>query len=131
MYPHLIFDNFSTPLGERTKTILQHLFPVPKDESKRVVTFANRADFLSFRHHMYNKTGYKEVELKEVGPRFEMRLFQVRVCVCVCVCVCVYVCMMSVCMYVTCMHACMYVCLSSCIYACMRVYELTCMYKCR
>ena len=26
---------------------------------------------------MYNKTGYKEVELKEVGPRFEMRLFQV------------------------------------------------------
>jgi hypothetical protein len=26
---------------------------------------------------MYQKTGYKEVELKEVGPRFEMRLFQV------------------------------------------------------
>ena len=108
MYPHLIFDNFSTPLGERTKTILQHLFPVPKDESKRVVTFANRADFLSFRHHMYNKTGYKEVELKEVGPRFEMRLFQVRVCgsvgmrarTRVRVFMCMYACMMYVCMYV-------------------------------
>jgi len=78
VYPHLIFDQFSTTLGERTKTILQHLFPVPKDDSKRVVTFANRNDFISFRHHMHNKTGYKEVELKEVGPRFEMRLFQVK-----------------------------------------------------
>ena len=42
VYPHLVFDEFSTKLGERTKTILQHLFPVPKDDSKRVVTFANR-----------------------------------------------------------------------------------------
>jgi len=78
VYPHLVFDNFNSPLGERTKTILQHLFPVPKDESKRVVTFANRNDFISFRHHMYNKSGHKEVELKEVGPRFEARLFQVK-----------------------------------------------------
>ena len=25
------------------------------------------------RHHVYKKTGGKEVELKEVGPRFELR----------------------------------------------------------
>ena len=27
----------------------------------------------SGRHHVYKKTGHKEVELKEVGPRFELR----------------------------------------------------------
>jgi U3 small nucleolar ribonucleoprotein protein IMP4 len=63
--PHLIFDNFSSPLGQRTKTILQHLFGVPKEDSKRVVTFANKNDFISFRHHMYNKTGYKQVALSQ------------------------------------------------------------------
>lgn len=30
VYPHLIFDNFSTPLGKRVKDILKFLFPVPK-----------------------------------------------------------------------------------------------------
>ena len=29
--------------------ILKYLFPVPKDESKRVVTFANNEDYISFR----------------------------------------------------------------------------------
>ena len=77
-FPHLIFDNFTTKLGARTKTVLQHLFPVPKGESKRVITFGNRNDFISFRHHTYTKKGHKEVALSEIGPRFEMRLFQVR-----------------------------------------------------
>lgn len=30
VYPHLIFDNFSTPLGKRVQDILKFLFPVPK-----------------------------------------------------------------------------------------------------
>jgi rRNA maturation protein Rpf1 len=31
-----------------------------------------------FRHHIYEKHGGpKSVELKEIGPRFEMRLYQV------------------------------------------------------
>jgi U3 small nucleolar ribonucleoprotein protein IMP4 len=76
-FPHLVFDNFTTPLGERTMNILKHLFPVPKEDSRRVVTLANRDDFISFRHHMYQRQG-KEVVLQEVGPRFEMRLFQIR-----------------------------------------------------
>jgi len=78
VYPHLIFDNFTSKLGARTQNVLKYLFPVPKHESKRVITFANRNDFISFRHHMYNKTSHKDVELKEVGPRFEMRLFQIK-----------------------------------------------------
>merc|ERR1712137_194072 len=76
-YPHLIFHNISTKLGERTSNILKYLFPVPKDESKRVITFANDNDFISFRHHVYEKEG-RDVELEEVGPRFEMKLYQIR-----------------------------------------------------
>ncbi|KAG8288321.1 snoRNA-binding rRNA-processing protein imp4 [Homalodisca vitripennis] len=54
-YPHLIFHNFTTKLGVRTSNILKYLFPVPKEESKRVITFANHDDYISFRHHTYKK----------------------------------------------------------------------------
>jgi len=45
-YPHLIFDNLSTKIGKRVFTILQCLFPVPKPDSRRIVTFANRDDYI-------------------------------------------------------------------------------------
>ena len=48
-YPHLIFDNFSSRLGVRLRDVLKYLFPVPKEDSKRVMTFANKDDFVSFR----------------------------------------------------------------------------------
>ena len=35
--------------GEQVKSILKYLYPVPKDESRRVITFANQADYISFR----------------------------------------------------------------------------------
>ncbi|KAJ1552205.1 snoRNA-binding rRNA-processing protein imp4, partial [Cladochytrium tenue] len=59
------------------QNILKYLFPVPKDDSKRVLTFSNDKDFISFRHHVYYQTG-KEVALSEVGPRFEMRLYEIK-----------------------------------------------------
>jgi len=74
-FPHLIFNNFSSKLGERVKNVLRYLFPVPKEENKRVVTFANQEDYISFRHHVYKKVE-KDIELKEIGPRFEMKLYQ-------------------------------------------------------
>ncbi|KAM9998967.1 hypothetical protein ACTFIZ_002519 [Dictyostelium cf. discoideum] len=77
-FPHLIFHNFTTPLGERTENILKYLFPVPKDDSRRVVTFSNDNDFISFRHHIYEKDGYKNVILKEIGPRFELKLYKIQ-----------------------------------------------------
>ncbi|GLJ39446.1 hypothetical protein SUGI_0805650 [Cryptomeria japonica] len=78
-YPHLILHNFSTKLGERTSNILKYLFPVPKPDSKRIITFANQSDYISFRHHVYEKPGGpKSIELKEVGPRFELRLYQIK-----------------------------------------------------
>ncbi|KMT17048.1 hypothetical protein BVRB_2g041090 [Beta vulgaris subsp. vulgaris] len=79
VYPHLILNNFTTKLGDRTASILKHLFPVPKPDSKRIITFANQSDYISFRHHVYEKQGGpKSIELKEIGPRFELRLYQIK-----------------------------------------------------
>ncbi|KAF9482500.1 Brix-domain-containing protein [Pholiota conissans] len=76
-YPHLIFEKFSSQLGERVQDVLRYLFPVPKEDSKRVMTFANQDDFVSFRHHVFVKTG-RDVQLAEVGPRFEMKPYEIR-----------------------------------------------------
>jgi len=77
-YPHLVFHNFDTSLGRRVRDVLRFLFPVPKDDSRRVVTFSNDNDFISFRHHLFKRLGPKTVDLSEQGPRFEMRLYQLR-----------------------------------------------------
>jgi U3 small nucleolar ribonucleoprotein protein IMP4 len=71
-FPHLIFDKFSSKLGQRVSNILKYLFPVPKEDSKRIMTFANDADYISYRHHVFT-TIDREVQLVEVGPRFEMQ----------------------------------------------------------
>jgi len=77
--PHLIFHNFNTKLGMRVTNILKYLFPPgTKEDSRRIVTFANNNDFISFRHHVYKKIGHKEIDLVELGPRFEMHLYQIK-----------------------------------------------------
>ncbi|NXN12516.1 IMP4 protein, partial [Indicator maculatus] len=53
-------------------TILKHLFPVPRSDSHRVVTFANQDDVILVRNHVYKRQG-RTVELEEVGPRFQLR----------------------------------------------------------
>ncbi|KAK8821886.1 U3 small nucleolar ribonucleoprotein IMP4 [Blastocystis sp. ATCC 50177/Nand II] len=77
-YPHLIFSNLTSKLGERITNILKHIFPVPRVDSKRVLTFANQGDFISFRHHTYTREDHKTISLTEVGPRFELRPYQIR-----------------------------------------------------
>lgn len=68
-YPHLIFDNFNAITGERIKQILRNLFPIPlNDRSKRTISFFAREDFISLRHHMYEKNEHNKVTLLEVGP---------------------------------------------------------------
>ncbi|CAN3373986.1 hypothetical protein DIURU_001367 [Diutina rugosa] len=80
-YPHLIFEGFSTTLGKRVVQVLKHLFPPrspqAKDEGTRVISFINNDDFISVRHHVYVRTK-AGVELSEIGPRFEMRLYEIR-----------------------------------------------------
>eukprot|EP00727_Mastigamoeba_balamuthi_P007498 m51a1_g3369 putative u3 small nucleolar ribonucleoprotein protein imp4-like (293) ;mRNA; f:456994-458033 len=80
-YPHLVFHGFDTKLGSRVMATLKYLFPVPKEDSKRVVTFANQGDFISVRHHVYKRAEggkSKAIELEELGPRFELRPYQIR-----------------------------------------------------
>lgn len=58
----------------QTSNILKYLFPVPKDDSQRVVSFINWDDWLLFRQHTYKKVdGGKEYSLTEIGPRFSMK----------------------------------------------------------
>ena len=79
-YPHLIFEGFKTKLGARVVQILKHLFP-PREPGRlgnRVVSFVNKEDSIEVRHHVFVKTGYRDVELAEVGPRMTMRPFEIR-----------------------------------------------------
>jgi hypothetical protein len=48
----------SFQIGERTATILKHLLPVPKPDSKRIITFANRDDYISFRSILHYLVSY-------------------------------------------------------------------------
>eukprot|EP00299_Pterocystis_sp_00344_P015251 c7603_g1_i1.p1 GENE.c7603_g1_i1~~c7603_g1_i1.p1 ORF type:complete len:285 (+),score=67.18 c7603_g1_i1:27-881(+) len=77
-YPHLIFQGFTSKLGKRVMNVLKYLFPVPKPDSKRVISFINNEDMISFRHHNFTKTNTREVDLNEVGPRFELRPYQIK-----------------------------------------------------
>ncbi|CAJ0579932.1 unnamed protein product, partial [Mesorhabditis spiculigera] len=77
-YPHLIFHNMDTKIGMRLTNVLKHLFPVPKPEAKRIMSFINNDDFISFRHHVYKKVEGGEIELEEVGPRFELRPYCIK-----------------------------------------------------
>lgn len=54
-YPHIILDNLNTKIGGRIFKALQALFPIPKADSRRLMTFKNENDFISFRHHTYTK----------------------------------------------------------------------------
>jgi len=76
-YPHLVFHNFKTKLGQRVVNILKYLFPVPKEESKRVVSFLNHEDYILFRHHQYYQED-KKVQIKELGPRFGLKLYEIK-----------------------------------------------------
>ncbi|PHH82162.1 hypothetical protein CDD82_6784 [Ophiocordyceps australis] len=83
-YPHLIFDGFTTPLGNRVVKALKHIFP-PREPitskqkmGSRVVTFKNIDDSIEVRHHVFVQTGYDSVELAEVGPRMTMKMFEIR-----------------------------------------------------
>lgn len=56
-YPHLIFHNFNSKLGTRIQNTLKYLFPVPKEDAKRVMTFSNENDYISFRYGLVGIEG--------------------------------------------------------------------------
>ena len=48
-----IFDDLY--FVSQVMSILKYLYPVPREDSKRILTFANHDDYISFRHHTYKK----------------------------------------------------------------------------
>ncbi|UKK00019.1 U3 small nucleolar ribonucleoprotein [Theileria orientalis] len=80
-YPHLVFHNFTSQLGERFKDIIRYMFPPPNTNETRVLSFINEKDKIIFRHHVWTeaKTGTdeKNVALKEIGPRFTLKPYKI------------------------------------------------------
>eukprot|EP01084_Bolivina_argentea_P249159 416976_1 len=81
--PHLIFNNFTTLLGQRVTRIIKYLYPVINHKNKlkirRVISYSNVNDFIIFRHHVYRKVNQnQDIDLIEIGPRFTMRLYQIK-----------------------------------------------------
>ncbi|KAI6230096.1 Brix domain protein [Aphelenchoides fujianensis] len=77
-YPHLCFHELDSKIGKRVNHVRPQVpFPVPRPDSKRVVSFTNTDDFISFRQHTYKAGEGGAIELKELGPRFELRPYNV------------------------------------------------------
>ena len=50
---------------------------MPKPDSKRVMSLVNRADVIAFRHHTFAREK-NQVHMYEVGPRFNLKLYQIK-----------------------------------------------------
>ncbi|CAG0915938.1 unnamed protein product [Notodromas monacha] len=73
--PEIILNNFSTKLGHRVARMLASLFHYdPEFKGRRVVTFHNQRDFIFFRQHRYEFKSGQKVALRELGPRFTLKL---------------------------------------------------------
>lgn len=73
--PEVILNNFSTRLGHGVARMMASLFHYePEFKGKRVVTFHNQRDYIFFRHHMYEFKNAEKVKLREMGPRFTLKL---------------------------------------------------------
>ncbi|XP_075229419.1 putative ribosome production factor 1 isoform X2 [Lycorma delicatula] len=73
--PELILNNFSTRLGLTVARMLNGIFHYnPEFKGRRVVTFHNQRDYIFFRHHRYEFSSNAKPKLKELGPRFTLRL---------------------------------------------------------
>ncbi|XP_058058000.1 probable ribosome production factor 1 [Anopheles bellator] len=79
--PEVILNNFTTRLGLTIGRMLGSLFHYePEFRGRRAVTFHNQRDYIFFRHHLYDfdKNG-KRVKLRELGPRFTLKLRSLQV----------------------------------------------------
>nr|XP_045592088.1 probable ribosome production factor 1 [Procambarus clarkii] len=73
--PEVILNNFKTRLGRVVARMLGALFHYePEFKGRRVCTFHNQRDYIFFRHHRYEFKNLEKVNLREIGPRFTLRL---------------------------------------------------------
>jgi len=74
-YPELLCKNFTTRLGKRVVRMLQTIFPVnPNFQGRQTVNFHNQRDFIFVRRHRYLFKTREKVGIREVGPRFTLRI---------------------------------------------------------
>jgi len=77
--PEVILNNFTTRLGHGVARMMAALFHYqPQFTGKRVVTFHNQRDYIFFRHHRYEFKNAEKVKLREMGPRFTLKLRSVQ-----------------------------------------------------
>lgn len=73
--PEVILTNFTTRLGHTVARMMAALFHYdPQYRGKRAVTLHNQRDYIFFRHHKYEFKNAEKVRLRELGPRFTLRL---------------------------------------------------------
>lgn len=73
--PEMILNNFRSRLGRKIGRMFAALFPqVPQFEGRQVITFHNQRDYIFFRQHRYIFRSEKRAGLKELGPRFTLKL---------------------------------------------------------
>lgn len=73
--PEVILNNFNTRLGHSIGRMMASLYHYdPEFKGRRVVTFHNQRDYIFFRHHRYQFKNGKKVALREIGPRFTLKL---------------------------------------------------------
>ena len=73
--PEVILNNFTTRLGHGIARMLASLFHYePQFRGQRVATFHNQRDYIFFRHHKYEFKSTEKVRLRELGPRFTLKL---------------------------------------------------------
>lgn len=46
----------------------------PQFKGRKVVTFHNQRDYIFFRHHLYEFKDDSKVAIRELGPRFTLKL---------------------------------------------------------
>ncbi|CAL4160492.1 unnamed protein product, partial [Meganyctiphanes norvegica] len=73
--PEVLLNHFKTRLGRLVARMLGALFHYePQFKGRRVCTLHNQRDYIFFRHHRYEFKSSEKVALRELGPRFTLRL---------------------------------------------------------
>ena len=73
--PEVILNGFSTRLGHTVARMLASLFHYdPQFHGKRAMTFHCQRDYIFVRHHRYEFKSTEKCKLRELGPRFTLKL---------------------------------------------------------
>ena len=73
--PEVILNGFTTRLGHTVARMLASLFHYdPQFHGKRAVTFHCQRDYIFVRHHKYDFKSTEKCRLRELGPRFTLKL---------------------------------------------------------